>query len=379
MEQKEIIYDSSFDIQEFIKQNSNALNDEASDMGKMLENAKDGKRGNGFVFTYNNFTHLPEQLTELLATLPSVAFIRFQIEKGSNGTIHYQGYMHFSKRVYWGQLRKEIIKMGLHRLSHANRIASPQKASDYCAKVFDEKTGLQTKLTEPVYEWGELDIRQGERVDMAELVEDVKNGMTDIELLEKYPTHFFRYKKHIHEVRQTFLEAKHGNEYRHLQKVIYIYGSPRTGKTTHVMNKYGYKNVCRVTKYGQWLFENYKGQKVLLFDEFHSRVPITDMNEYLDGWLDSLRCRNADRLPMYDTVFVISNLPFHRHYPDIQQHDTEVWQAFKARFHGFINWDNKYEREYFIEHCEAMPMEHTQISMDNLTPLSNEQIKNISF
>ena len=211
MEQK-IEYDNSFDIGEFIRLNNEKLAQETTpDINELLKNTVDGKQGNGFVFTYNNFTHAPEQLLEMLQTLNNISFIRFQIEKATDtGTIHYQGYLHFSKRVYWGAVRRAFIKMGLHRISHRNRKSTPQKAADYCQKVFDDDTGKQTKLTEPIYQWGELDNRQGERSDLAEIVERVKQGATDKELLDEFPAQFLRYKKHIEGLRKTIQESEFG-------------------------------------------------------------------------------------------------------------------------------------------------------------------------
>jgi len=336
----------------------------------MLKNAKEGNRGNGYVFTYNNFTHTPENLIELLATLPSISFIKFQIEKATDtGTIHFQGYMHFAKRVYWGVLRRELIKMGLHRLSHRNRIASPQKASEYCEKVFDEKSGVQTKLTEPVYTWGELDIRQGDRTDLNEIIERVKAGATNSELLDEYPTQFFRYKKHIESVRKTIQESEFEEKYRHM-KIVYISGVPRTGKTRFILEKYGYKNVCRVSiKYDKWLFENYKGQKVVLFDEFNSQVPITEMNEYLEGYPQDYRCRNEDRVAMNDTVIIISNLKLSQQYTKEQTEKPLIYQAFTSRIHHIIDWDNKTEREHFCKHLTAYrKLDPTQMTLVELTP-----------
>ena len=355
MANQEIIYDTFFDIEAFIAEQKNKLETETHDIEEMLKNAKEGNRGNGYVFTYNNFTHTPEQLIELLSTLPNISFIKFQIEKATDtGTIHFQGYMHFAKRVYWGVLRRDLIKMGLHRLSHRNRIASPQKAAEYCSKVFDEKSGKQTKLTEPVYQWGELDIRQGERTDLNEIIERVKAGATNSELLDEYPTQFFRYKKHIESVRKTIQESEYEEKYRRMT-VIYISGVPRTGKTRFILEKYGYKNVCRVSiKYDKWLFENYKGQKVVLFDEFNSQVPITEMNEYLEGYPQDYRCRNEDRVAMNDIVIIISNLKLSQQYIKEQIEKPLIYQAFTSRIHHIIDWDIPREREHFMQHGTSL-------------------------
>ena len=371
MENK-LIYDS-FDMEEFISQQKKKLESETVNLEELLENAVDGRRSSGFMLTYNNFTHTPDELSEKLQTLTNICFIRFQIEKAiKTGTIHYQGYIHFSQRTYWGTIRRALIKLGLHRISHQNRIASPKEAADYCSKIYDKKTGKQTKVTETVYQWGEestLENEQGKRSDLYEIIERVKQGATNSELLDEYPTQFFRYKKHIESVRKTIQESEYEDKYRHM-KIVYISGVPRTGKTRFILEKYGYKNVCKVSiKYDKWLFENYKGQKVVLFDEFNSQVPITEMNEYLEGYPQEYRCRNEDRIAMNDTVIIISNLKLSQQYTKEQSDKPLIYQAFTARIHHIIDWDNQIQREHFQKHLTAYrKLDPSQMTLVELTP-----------
>jgi len=108
----------------------------------MTLDTPNGKQGNGFVMIYNNFTHTPDEFMELLKQLPYISRINFQIEKGQSGTIHYQCYTHHTKQIYWGQVRRKFLKMGLHRIRIENRIKSPHSADSYCSKAFqkvDEK------------------------------------------------------------------------------------------------------------------------------------------------------------------------------------------------------------------------------------------------
>ena len=194
-----------FDIEKFIADNKSELYKQPPpDIDKLLANAVDGRQGNGYVITYNNFTHTPEEFLELLKTLPYVVFIRFQIEKGYCGTIHYQGYIHLSKRQLWGTVRRAFIKMGLHRVAHENRLKSPQTASEYCRKIFDKHKGIvfQTKVTPEVYEHGELNLNQGQRNDINDIIDCVRDNMSDAEIMALYPVAFFHNKKKIDDIRE---------------------------------------------------------------------------------------------------------------------------------------------------------------------------------
>jgi hypothetical protein len=66
-------------------------------------------------------------------------------------------------------------------------------------------------------------------------------------------------------------------------EVTYIYGQTGKNKTRSVMDKYGYENVYRVTKYDHTAFDTYRGQDVVMFEEFRSSFKIEEMLNYLDG------------------------------------------------------------------------------------------------
>ena len=79
-------------------------------------------------------------------------------------------------------------------------------------------------------------------------------------------------------------------------------------------------------------FDGYKGQKGILFDEFRSSLPLTEMLCYLDGYPVPLPCRYADRMACYTEVYIISNIPLEKQYPNVQletmrasYEDVERW------------------------------------------------------
>lgn len=101
------------------------------------------------------------------------------------------------------------------------------------------------------------------------------------------------------------------------------------------MEKYGYRNVYRVTNYAH-PFDNYKGEKVIVFEEFRSSLPIADMLKYLDGYPVMLPCRYADKVACYETVYLISNIPLEQQYPNVQHDEPETYAAFLRRIHAVL-------------------------------------------
>lgn len=96
------------------------------------------------------------------------------------------------------------------------------------------------------------------------------------------------------------------------------------------MDKHGYKNVFRVTNYAH-PFDGYRGERVLLFDEFRSSLPLADMLKYLDGYPLMLPCRYADKVACFTEVYIISNIPLEQQYPNVQVEEPASYAAFLRR------------------------------------------------
>lgn len=133
----------------------------------------------------------------------------------------------------------------------------------------------------------------------------VEDGANDAEILRAFPS-AMNHLPRIQQARQTLLEEKYKNDYRELH-VVYIWGGAGVGKTRSIMERYGYENVFRVTNYSH-PFDGYKGQKVILFDEFRSSLPLADMLNYLDGL--RLCCRAAMQIGLPTTIPCTSSVIF---------------------------------------------------------------------
>lgn len=202
---------------------------------------------------------------------------------------------------------------------------------DYIDSTGKKHCGLNFSLT--FEEFGELpEERQGERADMSKLYDLVKDGLSDFEIIDSNPRYIQQLDK-IEAVRQILRYESFKNVFRELD-VSYISGETGSGKTRSVMETYGYQNVYRVTDYDH-PFDGYKGQDVLVFEEFRSSLKIQDMLNYLDGYPCELPCRYNNKFACYTKVFLITNVPFSQQYVNIQTESKETWRAFGRRIHHF--------------------------------------------
>lgn len=287
------------------------------------------KASRKYQLTINNplahgFSH--EVIRSNLEALPKCLYWCMADEVGENGTPHTHVYLACQNAIMFSTLQKRFY--GAHIESAKG---THQQNRDYIRKEGTPSNIAKqdTSVSGTFEESGELPEETDQRLQVSEAIYAmVKDGASNAEILEEYPAAMNRL-QHIEATRQTFLAEKYKREYRQLE-VHYIWGKTRVGKTRYVMEKYGYENVYRVTSY-QHAFDGYAGQPVILFDEFRSSLPFTDLLKYLEGYPVMLPCRYADKVACFTQVYIISNVPLSEQYRNIQAEEPESWLAFKAR------------------------------------------------
>jgi hypothetical protein len=310
-----------------------------------MENEKDF-RTRKWLVTINNpvdkgFTH--EYIREVLASFKSIEYWCMADEIGEKGTYHTHVFAAFHEVVRKSTMMKKFPKMHLDPCS-----GTCQQNRDY---VFKEGKHEKTQkaeghISETREEYGQVPIeRPGQRNDIVDLQDMVKSGMTNDEIIKEMPKYSFKIND-IDRLRQTLLKAKYSELWRNVE-VTYIYGETATGKTRSVIEEHGYKNCYFATNYKN-PFDGYDGQDVLVFEEFRSSLHLADMLKYLDGHPLLLPARYYERVAMYTKVYIISNVPLEKQYPNIQINENESWDAFVRRIHWIkkFNKGQQAEREY---------------------------------
>jgi hypothetical protein len=155
--------------------------------------------------------------------------------------------------------------------------------------------------------------------------------MSNFEIMEDSPEFLFSIDK-IERARQIVMEEKYKNTWRDMD-VTYIYGETGSGKTRSIMEQYGYEAVFRVTDY-EHPFDTYKGQDILILEEFRSSLRIADMLNYLDGYPLELPCRYTNKRACFTKVYIITNIPLNQQYNEVQDDYPESWKALLRR----IKW-----------------------------------------
>lgn len=301
------------------------------------------------------YTHV--FIREQLSKFKSCVYWCMSDEIGEEKTYHTHIYLQCSSGVRFSTLKKRFDG-GHFEMAKG----TGQQNRDY---VFKEGKWLgtdkeETNLKETHEEYGEIPPeRQGARNDIADLYDMIKSGMSTYEILEISP-HYLLHMDKIDKVRQIVAEEKFKDSWRDVQ-TEYIWGATGTGKTRCVMDKYGYSNVYRVTDY-EHPFDAYKGQDVVVFEEFRSSLRLEDMLKYLDGYPVEFPARYNNKQACFTKVYIISNIDLRNQYRFVQQDEPMSWNAFLRRiqlvkvFTGETVLEmetQKYLRDYFPFFCKT--------------------------
>lgn len=284
-----------------------------------------------FQLTINNpadhgYDH--ERIKSILSEFPGVLYWCMCDEVGEQGTPHTHVYAVFKNSVMFDTLHKRFYGVHIEQANGSNR-----ENRDYVRKEgkWLDDAKHETNLPETFEEWGELPPDRSIQETQAEkIMQMVRDGKSNAEILDECPTAYSKL-NYIEQARQTLLAERYKNEFRKLE-VTYIWGETGAGKTRSVMEAYGYANVYRVTDYAH-PFDSYKGQDVIVFEEFRSSLPVADMLVYVDGYPTELPCRYANKVACYTKVFIISNIALDKQYPNVQLDCTKTWDAFRRRIH----------------------------------------------
>lgn len=285
------------------------------------------------------FSH--DRIRAELDSLKSIIYWCMADEIGENGTYHTHVYIQGKGAMRFSTVKKRFDSAHIE-MAKGTALQNREYVSKSGKWEKDKKH--ETCVEGTFEEWGEMPVeRQGARNDLADLHAMVKEGMSDYDILEQMPEAMLQLDK-IQLTRQVIIQEKYKSTWRDLT-CVYIYGDTGTGKTRSVMEKYGYENVFRVTDYYH-PFDSYKGQDVVIFEEFRSGFRIADMLNYLDGYPLELPCRYANKYACYTKVYIISNIPLSEQYRNQPQ---ESFNAFLRRINYVLYYSVQGVRKSTIE------------------------------
>lgn len=296
-----------------------------------------------FMLTINNPTETDEDMCQYIESLEHFKYSALQRERGHEaGTEHFQIFLVFTIGKRFSTIKKLFPRAHIEKANGSN-----VQCRDYCTKS-------DTRISGP-YELGVF-AEERARTDIVNLMEMIKSGASDYEIGKVYPNYYFNKLDRIRQMRQELLR----HDMEDIQKqgfvCVYIYGPSRVGKTYNLFNYFGNSKAYWVKQYEKNYFDEFRNQKVVIFDEFRSQIDFSIFLNLADAYPLDLSCRYNNKFGNYNTVFISSNWSPIEQYSFQRSNDYKSWQGFEKRLHFILRFESR----------EKIILEKADKSLDDL-------------
>lgn len=209
-----------------------------------------------FCFTWNNYSN---DVITVLSDFYQVHcnYLVYGKEVGASGTPHLQGFFTLKK--------KKLTIAALRNLGLACHLEVAKgdslQCSQYCKKDNDfEEFGITPT--------------PGQRTDLAEVADMVKQGKSITEIADAKPVTFMRYGRGIRDLKLVL-----ATKYEHDSvRGIWYYGLPGTGKSYRARQEYPHAYIKAQNKW----FDGYAGEDAIILDDLDTHL----LGHHLKIWAD---------------------------------------------------------------------------------------------
>lgn len=246
-----------------------------------------------WLFTLNN----PQDFKPEVGFGTTYKYLIYQLEKGEEGTLHYQGY------VMWKSPKRLSALKKLSKEAHWEpRRGSHTQARDYCSKEDTRVEGPWTFGVEP---------EQGKRTDLDDVKEAIDSGASMKEIAQAHFGHFIKYERGFRSYKNTLATPRDFKT-----EVIVCYGPTGTGKSMYcaALTKDPYWYIPQ--KDGKW-WDGYDGQEDVIIDEFYGQIMWSTMLRLLDRYPMQVETKGATVNFAPKRIFITSNKQPIEWYPSL--------------------------------------------------------------
>lgn len=226
----------------------------------------------------------------------SFSFLLYGREVGAQGTPHLQIYLETSGKMSLSSMKK-IPGLSRCHLEKANGSSAQNLA--YCSKE-DENPFV-----------GGSAMKQGKRSDLVEIQGLLDGGATVDDIADSHFSKWVVYRKSFTAYATRLIPDRDWKTH-----VTVLWGTTGTGKTRFVHDQIHDSTFWTPGDY-QW-FDGYKGQDIVLFDDFRGEYPLALLLRLLDRYPMSIPIKGGFTKWAPRKIYITSNEPPRNWYPTAQ-------------------------------------------------------------
>lgn len=239
-------------------------------------------------FTLNN--PKPEDKDKLLE-YDKCKYIKFQLEKGENGTPHYQGLI----------IMKNACRMKTMKSIDSRIHWEPMKSLDgsiaYCEKDDTREDGPWESGIPPKS-------GQGKRKDLDELKEQIMEGTKTVDdIVLDNPEIYHKYGRTLHKIEDLALRKQTRTW---MTEGIWYWGETGVGKSHLAFEGYT-PETHYVWKDDNGWQDGYTGQEIVIINDFRGHIKYDEMLQMVDKWPHYVRRRGREPAPFLARKVIITS------------------------------------------------------------------------
>lgn len=280
----------------------------------MAENTNDKFRD--FIFT--NWNLNSERVFNREMTISFMAFGEEHCP--DTGRLHHQGFLRFtnprsgSKKNCCRIADLFVLEEGDKHGSVQPMYGSFKSNEKYCSKQ-DSLTKLGR---EP---------EQGERTDLKELQQKIKNGKRVDDLVLENPIWYHQYGRTLEKIEAIYLRKKFRTE---MTQGVWYWGTTGVGKSHYSFEGFD-PDTHYVKNLNEDWWDGYVGQETVIFNEFRGQVAFGELLDLVDKWPKTVKWRNREPVPFLAKRLVISS-PMHPENLYVNMAKDDKFEQFWRRF-----------------------------------------------
>lgn len=226
---------------------------------------------------------------------PDIQFIRGQLERGDSGYLHWQLSIAFVRQV-----RLSAVKKLFGDTAHAEPTRS-DAANDY---VFKDETAVAGTR----FELGSRCFRRNSDIDW----QQVKTLAIEGRLDDVPPQVFVQNYRTLRAIRADYATAD-----AIIREVFVYWGPTGVGKSRRAWEQAGMDAYPKDPNSKFW--DGYRGQEVVVIDEFRGVINISHMLRWLDRYPVLVEIKGSSTVLAAKKIYITSNLHPRDWYPDLDE------------------------------------------------------------